>query len=235
MQVMFHPDGPSFWELAVQALSSTERGYDLLASKFDYTPFRTPQRMLDAASWHFPDVDDALDLCCGTGAALEMLRPRCRRRLVGVDFSAGMLQVATRRLAGCAQLELLRSDVLALPFEQSFDLVTSWGSFGHILPRDEPRFIAGIHRMLRPGGCFIFATTPVPPIWTRAWWLSRAFNAVMHVRNWLVKPEFIMYYLTFTVPGVVRLLERQGFSVVVRDNVFPAPLSYFRLIIATRV
>ena len=28
-------------ELAVQALSSVEGGYDLLAPKFDYTPFRT--------------------------------------------------------------------------------------------------------------------------------------------------------------------------------------------------
>src|SRR5690242_17323879 len=27
---MFHPNGPTFLELAVQALSSTERGYDLL-------------------------------------------------------------------------------------------------------------------------------------------------------------------------------------------------------------
>ena len=39
---MYHPDGPTFWELARQALSSTTRGYDLLAPKFDVTPFRTP-------------------------------------------------------------------------------------------------------------------------------------------------------------------------------------------------
>ena len=39
---MFHPQGPTFWELARQALSSTQRGYDLLAPKFDFTPFRTP-------------------------------------------------------------------------------------------------------------------------------------------------------------------------------------------------
>lgn len=30
---MFHPDGPSLFELTRQALASTERGYDLLASK----------------------------------------------------------------------------------------------------------------------------------------------------------------------------------------------------------
>ena len=44
---MFHPKGPSFFELVEQALSSTERGYDLLAPKFDYTPFRTPDEILE--------------------------------------------------------------------------------------------------------------------------------------------------------------------------------------------
>ena len=36
---MFSPRGPSVRELAVQALSSVEGGYDLLAPKFDHTPF----------------------------------------------------------------------------------------------------------------------------------------------------------------------------------------------------
>ena len=38
---MFSPGGPTFRELMQQALASTERGYDLLAPKFDLTPFRT--------------------------------------------------------------------------------------------------------------------------------------------------------------------------------------------------
>ena len=40
--------GPSLRELAVQALSSVEGGYDRLAPKFDRSPFRTPDRVLDA-------------------------------------------------------------------------------------------------------------------------------------------------------------------------------------------
>ncbi|MCM2386961.1 SAM-dependent methyltransferase, partial [Streptomyces sp. CWNU-1] len=43
---MFTSSGPTFRELTVQALSSIERGYDLLAPKFDATPFRTPDRLL---------------------------------------------------------------------------------------------------------------------------------------------------------------------------------------------
>jgi len=35
---VFSPQGPFVRELAVQALSSVEGGYDLLAPKFDHTP-----------------------------------------------------------------------------------------------------------------------------------------------------------------------------------------------------
>ena len=74
---MFHPDGPTLRELTAQALSSTETGYDLLAPKFDYTPFRTPDRILRAVAESLragPDLDWGLDLCCGTGVGMEMPR-----------------------------------------------------------------------------------------------------------------------------------------------------------------
>src|SRR5258708_26433253 len=100
---MFHPNGPTFWELAVQALSSTERGYDLLAPKFEYTPFRTPDFILDIVADHLRTLGpfaSGLDICCGTGAAMRMLRSLCTDRVVGLDGSAGLLAEAPRRTAG---------------------------------------------------------------------------------------------------------------------------------------
>src|SRR6202161_4387145 len=99
---MFSPRGPSARELAVQALSSTERGYDLLAPKFDYTPFRTPDVILDLVADYLKTLrpfSARPDICCGTGAAMPTLRPLCRDRLVGLDVSAGMLAEARRRAA----------------------------------------------------------------------------------------------------------------------------------------
>src|SRR5436305_12394193 len=99
---MFHPQGPTFYELAVQALSSTERGYDLLAPKFDYTPFRTPDWLLQAVMAKLEaeaPFGSALDVCCGTGAAMRLLRPLCRDRVVGLDFSQGMLDICRQDLA----------------------------------------------------------------------------------------------------------------------------------------
>ncbi|MET9971884.1 SAM-dependent methyltransferase, partial [Streptomyces sp. NPDC006356] len=79
---MFSPEGPSLRELAVQALSSVERGYDLLAPKFDHTPFRTPESVLAAVASALDRIgpyDDGLDLCCGSGAGMEVLAEVCRR------------------------------------------------------------------------------------------------------------------------------------------------------------
>lgn len=93
---MFSPQGPTLRELTVQALSSVEHGYDLLAPKFDHTPFRTPDTILDAVGRALEPLGPfaaGLDLCCGTGAGMEVLRELCRDRVVGVDISAGMLTV----------------------------------------------------------------------------------------------------------------------------------------------
>jgi SAM-dependent methyltransferase len=237
---MFHPKGPTFFELAVQALSSTDRGYDLLAPKFDYTPFRTPDPVLRIAARTIGvplSLDRALDLCCGTGAAMKFLRPLCREAVVGVDRSQGMLAEASRRLAdapGEAAISLVRADALRLPFRSAFDLVTCFGAFGHILENDEPRLVASIAAALKRGGRFVCATSDRISALRPAWWLAHAFNAAMRARNALHKPEFVMYYLTFLLPRATELLEAEGFDVAVLRGRFPQPYQRLVLLIATR-
>jgi ubiquinone/menaquinone biosynthesis C-methylase UbiE len=214
---MFHPKGPTFWELTVQALSSTERGYDLLAPKFEYTPFRTPDIILDKVAVYLQSIAPfaaGLDICCGTGAAMRILRPMCTERVVGLDFSAGMLAEGRRLLAdapGSARLEFVR-----------------------ILTKDEPRFVAEIAKVLKPGGRFVFVTAYMPPLWSPAYWLARGFNAVMRVRNFFKSPPFIMYYLTFLFPEAKRMLEVHGFDVEVQDRVFDWPFRKLLMVTATK-
>ena len=235
---MFHPRGPSFFELAQQWLSSTERGYDLLAPKFDYTPFRTPDSVFSVVEeqiHQFAPIGCLLDVCCGTGAATQRLSSLFHHA-VGLDVSAGMLEVArstARSSQADAHITYLRGNALALPFRDRFDLAVCFGAFGHILPQDEPQLIRQIAAVLKPGGRFVFVTSEMPPKWSKAYWLSRAFNAATHLRNWVVKPPFIMYYLTFLLPEVKRLLEDAGFTVEVQQP-FHKPLERLRLVIATR-
>ena len=73
----------------MQSLASVEDGYDLLAPKFDQTPFRTPDGVLDAtadASRQLGPFGRGLDVCCGTGAGMRVLRSLCQGPITGVDF-----------------------------------------------------------------------------------------------------------------------------------------------------
>ncbi|WP_299537221.1 class I SAM-dependent methyltransferase [uncultured Streptomyces sp.] len=209
--------GPTLRELAVQALSSVEHGYDLLAPKFDHTPYRTPGRVLGAVARALRPLGPfrtGLDVCCGTGAGVGVLREVCSGRVTGVDFSAGMLARARASLPDAPEgpaVDWVRADALALPFAESFDLAVSFGAFGHFLPRERPALFAGVHASLRPGGLFVFPMGAPPPVASRAYWTTLGFDTAMRVRNALWRPRFVMYYRTFRLPDVLRDLERAGF------------------------
>ncbi len=232
---MFDRQGPSLLELIRQGLSSTDVGYDLLAPKFEHTPFRTPDAVLGAAARTCGPAGRVLDLCCGTGAAMRAFRPFADR-VTGVDRSTGMLAQAHGALVGGggAPFQLVRGDALALPFTACFDTVVSFGAFGHILEADEPRLVAEVHRVLRPQGRFVFATAELPAPWHPGRLLAEGFNLAMRARNALLKPEFVMYYLTFMLPKARALLESSGFTVEAPEGVFEKPFSRLRLVLATR-
>lgn len=233
---VFAPGGPTFLELLRQAWSSTDEGYDLLAPKFDKTPFRTPDPLLSAARpllAALPPAERALDLCCGTGAGLELLHPFARE-VVGIDRSAGMLAFGAAKLSTLENVRWVQGDARALPFSCTFDLITCFGAFGHILEADEPRLVEQIHAALRPGGRFLFYTSEAPSPASVSFWLAHGFNAAMRLRNRLRKPEFVMYYLTFLLPRARALLEAQGFTVEVLETDLPKPLRPLKLVVATK-
>lgn len=228
---MFTPQGPTLRELTVQALSSTERGYDLLAPKFDLTPFRTPDSVLDGVADALGALGPfraGLDICCGTGAGLDVLREVCVERVTGVDFSAGMLATARCTLppkeaadgagsggdrTGGPRVDLVRADARALPFGAAFDVAVSFGAFGHFLPVERPALFTRVREVLRPGGVFVFPVLAPPRVGSGRYWTLWGFDAVMRARNAVWRPPFVMYYRTFRLADVVDELTRTGFEV----------------------
>ena len=79
----------------------------------------------------------------------------------------------------------------------------------------------------------MFISADRPPLRSAGLWLALAFNTAMAIRNTVWRPPFIMYYLSFLLPGVRRLLEEHGFDVEVHRGFCPEIPSY-HLIIATR-
>jgi ubiquinone/menaquinone biosynthesis C-methylase UbiE len=210
---MFSPQGPSLRELCVQALSSVERGYDLLAPKFDHTPFRTPESILAATVKVLSGLgpfDEGLDVCCGTGAGMRVLESVCRGRITGVDFSAGMLTQARRAYPDATWV---RADARALPFADAFDLAVTFGALGHFLPADRPALFAGVYRALRPGGLFAFPLGTSPSLASVSYWAILGFDVAMRVRNAVWRPPFVMYYRTNPLPAVRDDLTAAGFTV----------------------
>jgi ubiquinone/menaquinone biosynthesis C-methylase UbiE len=210
---MFSPRGPSVRELATQALSSVEGGYDLLAPKFDHTPFRTPDDMLDATTDALRPLSPfgfGLDLCCGTGAGMRVLQSVCQGPVMGVDFSTGMLAQAAHAHPVAKRV---RADVRALPFVGAFDVAVSFGALGHFLPAERPALFAGVNRALRPGGVFAFPIGAPQPVNSRRYWALLGFDVAMRVRNAVWRPPFVMYYRTCPPHAVLNDLTTSGFAV----------------------
>jgi ubiquinone/menaquinone biosynthesis C-methylase UbiE len=235
---MFSPSGPSLRELTAQALSSVEGGYDLLAPKFDHTPFRTPDGILDAtedALRRFGPFGQGLDVCCGTGAGMGFLRSLCHGQIMGVDFSTGMLAQARRAHPDAGWV---RADVRAMPFAGVFDLAVSFGALGHFLPAERPALFAGVHRALRPGGLFAFPVFAPQPVTSRWYWALLGFDLAMRLRNAVWRPPFVMYYRTCPLSAVRNDLAACGFTVTTlplaalgrREDGSP----HYRLVLARR-
>jgi demethylmenaquinone methyltransferase / 2-methoxy-6-polyprenyl-1,4-benzoquinol methylase len=92
----------------------------------------------------------ALDVACGSGKLTrELLRATGTSGLVvGLDFSGGMLRVATEQAAGPTYV---RGDALRLPFaEGAFDAVTV--AFGLRNFADPERGLREMARVLKPDG-----------------------------------------------------------------------------------
>lgn len=233
------PQGPTLGQLAVQALSSVEHGYDLLAPMFDHTSFRTPDRFLRAtrdALAPLGPFGDGLDLCCGTGAGLGVLRDLCTGGVTGVDVSAGMLE---RARVAAPWAELVRADARDLPLApRSFDLAVTFGALGHFLPRDLPALFGQAYTVLRPGGRLAFPLPGPPRPGSRQALRLRAFDAAMRIRNAVWRPRFVMYYRVLTFGTLRDALVRAGFTVDTyampefgrRDDGSPR----CRLVVATR-
>jgi ubiquinone/menaquinone biosynthesis C-methylase UbiE len=210
---VFSPQGPSLRELCVQALSSVERGYDLLAPKFDNTPFRTPDSILAATADALSELGPfgpGLDVCCGTGAGMLVLRPLCQGLVTGVDFSAGML---ARARGAHPDGVWVRGDARTLAFAEEFDLAVTFGALGHFLPRERPAVFAGVYRALRPGGLFAFPIGAPAPRTSLSHWVTLGFDVAMRFRNAVWRPPFVMYYRTSPLPAVRDDLTAAGFTV----------------------
>jgi len=97
-----------------------------------------------------------LEVGCGAAAAARWLATQ-GAEAVGIDLSAGMLRHA--RSVSEVTVGLVHGDAMALPFGSAvFDLAcTAFGAVPFV--DDSARVMREVHRVLRPGGRWVFAVT----------------------------------------------------------------------------
>lgn len=96
-----------------------------------------------------------LDLGCGDGELARWCMDRGAARVVGVDLSARMLQLARERTAD-AGISYVRAGLEQIAFRPaSFDLVTS--SFALHYVQDYSAVMRSVEAWLRPGGTLVYS------------------------------------------------------------------------------
>ena len=103
-----------------------------------------------------------LDVPCGDGR-LTVRLAAAGHTAIGIDIAAAEVERA-RDVAAQAAVDarFVVGDLRALPDVGLVDGIVSWGnSFGYLLPADTVRSLAGMHRVLRPGGRLVLESHTV--------------------------------------------------------------------------
>jgi ubiquinone/menaquinone biosynthesis C-methylase UbiE len=134
--------------------------YEQLARDYDDTRYvSTSARLVE--SFRFNALTSllparagrALDVACGTGRGVVVLRERADRAF-GIDGTREMLAVARTKTDGAGRPPMLcQGNAARLPFaDATFDVVTCL-NFVHLFPVAEKRaFVSEIGRIVKPGG-----------------------------------------------------------------------------------
>ncbi len=114
--------------------------------------------------------DCVIELGCGTGlnfpSLIEQIGPE--GRLIGVDLTLGMLDIARVRVerSGWKNVELIQSDIAAYDFPEGVNGVLATGLFGYIPEYD--RVIKAASQSIVPGGHIVILDGKQPenlPSW----------------------------------------------------------------------
>jgi demethylmenaquinone methyltransferase/2-methoxy-6-polyprenyl-1,4-benzoquinol methylase len=143
--------------------------FDAIAARYDFLNHllsagldkRWRRQAIDALE--LTGRETVLDLCTGTAdLALAAVRGERRaRRVIGVDFSAAMLQMGQGKIDGQPGIVLVRGDAMRIPLRDEAADATTIG-FGIRNVEDPAAACREIARVLRPGGTLVILEFSLP-------------------------------------------------------------------------
>ncbi|KAH5309836.1 hypothetical protein HBI23_155070 [Parastagonospora nodorum] len=147
---------------------SAEQAFDSIGPAYE-TAFEGDPEQLVSIKWLLSQLEAAningarlVDIGCGTGKPVCGALAAAGHDVLGIDVSAAMVEAARERVPTARFEQVNMRDFIASAAQGSFDAVTVYFSMIASMTQEEiKQFIAGIYRLIRPGGFFVFATVPV--------------------------------------------------------------------------
>ncbi|MCP4315154.1 MAG: class I SAM-dependent methyltransferase [Hyphomicrobiales bacterium] len=158
------------WVIRAPDNAEMRRRYDIWAAQYDadigtIDDYVGPFETVSVAKAHFDASALLMDAGAGTGLVGEALRREGFERLVAVDYSAQMLDIARAKgfYSEIHECDLSRPTGLE---SDRFDGVVSCGTSTQMPSASLREFV----RVVRPGGKIVFAV--LPPAWEDCGWAA---------------------------------------------------------------
>jgi len=187
---------------------SKRRYYDLFSSYYDgFVRLHSGDRQESMRDF-LAEVTDArdgqtvVDLCTGTGSSALRLA-RAGARVIGIDFSAGMLREAKRKSVGDSGIQWVQADARALPISSgSVDRATCAYAMYELSGSVRSDVLQEVLRILKPEGKFVLMEH-LPP--------TRAFVKLLYlIRIYVLGSSGVRSFVGAEEEELRRVLVRVG-------------------------
>ena len=175
------------------------------ALRSQFYPRHYYEAMLDEAGPHIGAPTIVVDIGCGTGTMLSIMRAReVGQRFVGVDLSNESLSALRATFKDDARMAFRVGAITATGLDAaSSDLVVCTETLEHLYPADFAGGLAEIARILKPGGRLL-ATVP----------LEERPNFVACPECHAIFTPYQHMLFNFTLTGLARSLAEHGLQIV---------------------
>ncbi|MEI8006483.1 MAG: class I SAM-dependent methyltransferase [Bacteroidota bacterium] len=119
-----------------------------------------PAELVALVEGHVLLPGKAIDLGCGAGNYSRYLAQK-GFDVTGVDLSSEAIKIASARAVAeglqCGFINVDLTDDLSPGFLSGFDFAFEWQILHHIYPEQRAKYIANVHKLLKPGGKYLAA------------------------------------------------------------------------------
>nr|WP_121269785.1 class I SAM-dependent methyltransferase [Pedobacter schmidteae] len=134
-----------------------------------------------------------LDIGCGTGMPILNYLQTQGLKVVGVDASFKMLDIAIQNFPAT---RFVLADMRYLALKEQFDAVIAWDSFFHLQTADQPVMFEIFKKHLKPKGILLFT------------------SGTEHGEAWGMNGGENLFHASLSTEAYAALLEENGFKVL---------------------